>query len=111
MLHFFNTVAAVSTPRGKGGIAVIRISGPDTRAILDRVFRGKRSPAEHPRTACFGEIMGADGQAVDEGLALFFPAPHSFTGEDVAELVSFLANEKAGFITGQVISVDGGYGV
>lgn len=86
MLHFFDTVAAVSTPRGKGGIAVIRISGPDTRTILDRVFRGKRSPADHPRTACFGEILDAQGQTVDEGLALFFPAPHSFTGEDVAEL-------------------------
>lgn len=86
MLHFFDTVAAVSTPRGKGGIAVIRISGPHTEAILDRVFRGKRRPADHPRTACFGEILDDRGQTVDEGLALFFPAPHSFTGEDVAEL-------------------------
>ena len=85
MLHLFDTVAAVSTPRGKGGIAVIRISGSDTAAILRKIFRGKRDPLEHPRYACFGQIL--EGEAVlDEGLVLYFPAPHSFTGEDVAEI-------------------------
>lgn len=86
MLHFSDTVAAVSTPRGKGGIAVIRISGPDAVALLGKVFRGKTNPAAHPRRACFGQILDADGTELDEGLALYFPAPHSFTGEDVAEL-------------------------
>ncbi|MBE6703404.1 MAG: tRNA uridine-5-carboxymethylaminomethyl(34) synthesis GTPase MnmE [Ruminococcaceae bacterium] len=85
MLRFFDTVAAVSTPRGKGGIAVIRISGPDTGAILKKVFRSAKDPVKHPRRACFGQIV--EGETVlDEGLALFFPAPNSFTGEDVAEL-------------------------
>lgn len=86
MLHFSDTVAAVSTPRGKGGIAVIRISGPETGALLQKVFRGKRDPVANPRRACFGEILDCDGTVLDEGLALYFPAPHSFTGEDVAEL-------------------------
>lgn len=86
MLHFSDTVAAVSTPRGKGGIAVIRISGPETKALLQKLFRGKTDPVTSPRRACFGEILDHDGTVLDEGLALYFPAPHSFTGEDVAEL-------------------------
>lgn len=87
MLGFSDTVAAVSTPRGKGGIAVIRISGADTAAVLSRVFRpAKTDPVANPRRAAFGKILDAEGEAVDEGLALFFPAPASFTGEDVAEL-------------------------
>ena len=87
MMGYSDTVAAVSTPRGKGGIAVIRISGEDTAAVLSRVFRpAKRSPVEHPRRAVFGEILDDTGAVVDEGLCLFFPAPASFTGEDVAEI-------------------------
>ena len=86
MFDFSDTVAAVSTPRGKGGIAVIRISGAETGRILARVFHGSRNPVEHPRHACFGQITDAEGQVIDEGLALFFPGPRSFTGEDVAEI-------------------------
>ena len=86
MLHFSDTVAAVSTPRGKGGIAVIRISGPETGALLHKIFRGKLDPVSHPRHACFGAILDTDGTELDEGLVLYFPAPHSFTGEDVAEI-------------------------
>ncbi len=86
MLHFSDTVAAVSTPRGKGGIAVIRISGPETGALLQKLFRGKLDPVAHPRHACFGTILDPDGTELDEGLVLYFPAPHSFTGEDVAEI-------------------------
>ena len=87
MKELFDTVAAVSTPRGKGGIAVIRISGPNARDILARVFRPlTRAPQDAPRSAVFGEILGADGRVIDEGLATLFVAPASFTGEDVAEL-------------------------
>ena len=83
----FDTVAAVSTPCGKGGIAVIRISGEQTREILDAVFVARgASPVERPRYAVYGEIRDADGAVIDEGLATYFNAPHSFTGEDVAEI-------------------------
>ena len=86
-MHLTDTIAAISTPRGKGGIAVLRISGPDTADILDRVFFAKgQAPAERPRHVCFGEIRTAGGDAVDEGLCVFFAAPASFTGEDVAEI-------------------------
>lgn len=82
-----DTVAAVSTPRGKGGIAVIRISGGDTAAVLDRVFRPKgKTPTEHPRRACLGTLVDAAGEALDGVLVTYFKAPHSFTGEDVAEI-------------------------
>ncbi len=82
----FDTVAAVSTPRGKGGIAVIRISGADTRAVLERVFRARVAPWEKPRYVTYGEIVDDKGVAIDEGLVAYFPAPYSFTGEDVAEI-------------------------
>lgn len=82
-----DTIAAVSTPRGKGGIAVIRISGADTAAVLAKIFlpRG-RSPVENPRRACFGSICMPAGEVIDEGLVTYFAAPASFTGEDVAEI-------------------------
>lgn len=87
MNELFDTVAAVSTPRGKGGIAVIRISGQNARDILARVFQPRhRAPADAPRHATLGKIVSVAGEVIDEGLATFFPAPASFTGEDVVEL-------------------------
>jgi tRNA modification GTPase len=80
------TIAALSTPPGGGAIALVRISGPDARAILARVFRGS-TPAEamKPRRAYHGKIVHGDS-VVDTGLATLFPAPASYTGEDLAEL-------------------------
>ena len=86
MFEISDTVAAISTPRGKGGIAVIRISGEETAAVLRRVFRASVDPASAPRKAVFGKIVDAEGEVIDEGLAVFFAGPHSFTGEDVAEI-------------------------
>lgn len=86
-MQILDTIAAVSTPRGKGGIAVLRISGADTRDILKRVFRPFAKNGDFlPRYATYGEILAADGSVMDEGLATLFPAPNSFTGEDVAEI-------------------------
>lgn len=86
-MKVYDTIAAISTPRGKGGIAVIRISGEECVAILKRVFvpRGK-DPVEYARCACFGHIVGPDGDVIDEGLVTYFATPHSFTGENVAEI-------------------------
>ena len=86
-MKVYDTIAAVSTPRGKGGIAVIRISGEDTARILERVFSPKGvSPRSAPRRACFGMILDPAGEVIDEGLATYFSAPASFTGENVAEI-------------------------
>ncbi len=82
------TIAAISTPFGKGGIAVIRISGDGAADILSKVFvpAGKTAPADMPRTAVFGNIVEGGGGVVDTGVAVFYKAPASFTGEDTAEL-------------------------
>ncbi len=86
-MQIFDTIAAVSTPRGKGGIAVLRLAGADVLAVLGKVFRPFAKDAVfRPRYATYGEILAADGGVMDEGLVTYFPSPHSFTGEDVAEI-------------------------
>ncbi len=83
------TVAAVSTAQGEGGIGVIRISGDDAVAVADRVFKGvngKRLCSMKGYTAAFGKIVNQSNEEVDEAVALVFKAPHSYTGEDVVEL-------------------------
>ena len=77
-----DTIAAVATPAGRGGIGIVRISGP----AVARVARAVIGELPAPRQARFARFTDAGGEAVDEGLALFFPAPHSYTGEDVLEL-------------------------
>ncbi len=88
-----DTIAAVSTPRGKGGIAVLRVSGDEAVAIADRVFcpKKKKSLAEtESGRAVYGDIYGCDAHGartrIDDGLAVVFRAPHSFTGEDTVEV-------------------------
>ena len=88
-----DTIAAISTPRGKGGVALLRVSGPDAIAIAARVFvpRSGRPLCEaSTRTAVYGSILAPDpdGQwrSVDDGLATVFRAPASFTGEDTVEI-------------------------
>lgn len=76
------TIAALATPAGAGGIAIVRISGPAVPAIA-QVLLG-RLPA--PRVATATAFRRTDGVEIDSGLAIYFPAPHSFTGEHVLEL-------------------------
>lgn len=86
----FDTIAAISTPRGKGGVALIRISGADALAVGDAIFRpknGKKLSDAASRYSVFGDIVDPrDGAAVDSGLCTVFRAPHSFTGEDTVEV-------------------------
>lgn len=77
-----DTIAAIATAPGQGGVGVLRVSGPGVTAIAKAVTR----KSLQPRVARLTAFADADGQAIDSGLALFFPAPHSFTGEDVLEL-------------------------
>lgn len=81
----FGTVAAVSTPRGRGGVSMIRVTGPDARAVLGRVFRPSGAGGISPRRAVHG-LFSDDGGVFDDGIAVFYPAPGSYTGEDTAEL-------------------------
>jgi tRNA modification GTPase len=75
-------IAAVATPPGRGGIGVVRVSGQGLKGFAEAILG--RLPA--PRRATLSDFLGADGSVIDQGIALFFPAPHSYTGEDVLEL-------------------------
>jgi len=79
-----DTIAAVSTPPGEGAVALIRISGPDSLGLLDKVFRG-RGTVLTPRRATCGEIVENDA-VVDQVLTTVFRAPSSYTGEDMVEI-------------------------
>ena len=82
------TIAAISTPPGKGGVAVIRISGCDEIAVAEKCFRPKsgKSVSELPcRRAVYGDILSG-GVCIDDGILTVFRAPHSYTGEDTAEI-------------------------
>ncbi len=88
-MSYYTTIAAVSTPRGKGGIAVIRISGTDTINVVQKMFQPRFLDdwtALKPRRAYFGTILGPDNTPIDEGIMTFYKAPASFTGEDMAEI-------------------------
>jgi len=76
------TIVACATPPGRGGVAVIRVSGEAVRAMTAEIL-GQVPPA---RSACLVSLTDSSGELLDRGLALFFPAPNSFTGEDVLEL-------------------------
>ncbi len=77
-----DTIAAISTAPGRGGIGIVRISGPACRAIGEQLIG--ELPA--PRVAALRALLGERDDPIDEGIVLYFPAPHSLTGEDVLEL-------------------------
>ena len=90
-----NTICAISTPYGSGGIAVVRVSGESAIQIVDTLFYGRKSLTEAPAyTVHYGEIVkGENGkvkgekyEVLDQVLVSVFRAPHSFTGEDVVEI-------------------------
>ena len=84
-----STIAAIATPPGAGGIAVVRLSGAESYQVAARVFHpanpAKKVEEAKGYTALFGHFVDRE-EAFDEGVALFFRAPHSYTGEDVVEL-------------------------
>ena len=77
------TIAAVATAPGRGGVGVVRISGKDLLPLAQTISGGK---TPKPRVALYTDFTAADGTPIDNGLLLYFPAPASFTGEDVIEL-------------------------
>jgi len=83
-----DTIAAVATPPGEGGVGIIRLSGSGSRALARALFRPK-SPSFSdfiPHHLHYGHLLDREGRVLDDVLAAFMPGPHSFTGEDVAEL-------------------------
>ena len=88
-MELHTTICALATPPGEGGIATVRVSGPDAYAIVSKIFapvrQGKSVADARGYTAMLGHYL-LHGAEMDECVALFFRAPHSYTGEDVIEL-------------------------
>jgi tRNA modification GTPase len=80
--NHIDTIAAPATPAGRGGVGIIRVSGPLASTILQQVTH-KKLPS--PRQAVYSQFFDENNDAIDMGLILFFNSPHSFTGEDVVE--------------------------
>jgi tRNA modification GTPase len=81
-----DTIAAISTPPGRGGIGMIRVSGPAALSIAKQIFHASGQDFK-PHRAQFGRLIDpANHQVIDEAILLYFKAPHSYTGEDVIEL-------------------------
>jgi len=82
-LHLDDTIVAISTPPGRGGLGVVRISGRDAAAIASQILRGATLEAWR---ASFAELIDAAGHAVDQVVVTFFQAPRSYTAEDLVEI-------------------------
>ncbi len=81
MAHI-DTIAAAATPAGRGGVAIVRVSGPRTPEIAATLL----GDLPQARVATLAPFPDEHGEPIDVGIALFFPGPHSYTGEHVLEL-------------------------
>ncbi|PID44979.1 MAG: tRNA uridine-5-carboxymethylaminomethyl(34) synthesis GTPase MnmE [Proteobacteria bacterium] len=77
-----DTIAAIATPAGRGGVGIVRLSGPEVSQIAEAML----GQLTQPYRASHRQFLGSDKQVLDDGVAIYFPAPNSFTGEDVLEL-------------------------
>ena len=87
-----DTITAIATPSGRGGVGIVRISGKDAKLIALKIIKSPATLSStstlQPRLAQFTAFYDIDNSVIDEGIILFFENPHSFTGEDVVELQS-----------------------
>ncbi len=86
MLSDSSPIAAIATAPGRGGIGVVRLSGKGLMSVAREVCRLGNAQALQPRQATYLDFLHADGSVIDSGLVIWFPAPHSYTGEEVLEL-------------------------
>lgn len=85
-LPLLDTIVAISTPPGRGGIGVVRLSGPGAKAISESILKFPHSPDWKPWTAQLGSLLDRDNEAVDHVVVSYYAAPRSYTGEDVVEI-------------------------
>jgi tRNA modification GTPase len=85
-LNLEDTIVAISTPPGRGGLGVVRLSGRRARQISERILRFHSAPEWKPWCASLAEVIDAEGSPVDEVIAAFFEGPRSYTVEDVVEI-------------------------
>ena len=86
MLRLGDTIAAVSTPPGRGGIGIVRLSGAQSRAIAEAILSFPAKPSWQPWTAQLAHLLDDSGAVVDQAVVTFFEAPKSYTAEDVVEI-------------------------
>jgi tRNA modification GTPase len=96
-----DTIAAIATAPGRGGIGIVRVSGKAAASIAG-VLTGKQL---QPRQATVSTFRAADGAPIDQGLAIYFPGPHSFTGEDVLELHGHGGNTVMQLLVGRCLQL------
>jgi tRNA modification GTPase len=86
-MNLDDTIVAISTPAGRGGIGVVRLSGPESKAVAARMLRLAAGRSLEPGRAHFGELVEIDsGERIDEVVATFFAKPHSYTTDDIVEI-------------------------
>ena len=85
-MSLHHTIAAISTPAGRGGIGVLRLSGADARPIASRVLRFRQPPVWTPWHAFLAELADAEGATIDQVVVTYYAAPRSYTAEDVVEI-------------------------
>jgi tRNA modification GTPase len=85
-MNLRDTIVAISTPAGRGGLGVVRISGPQSRAIAENILRFPHGPRWRTWTAELAELLDDSGAAADQVVVSFFEAPRSYTAEDVVEI-------------------------
>ena len=85
-MNLHDTIAAVSTPPGRGGIGIVRISGAEARAIAAKILRFPHAPEWQPWHAMLAELPDSEGHTVDQVVVTYFSAPRSYTTEDVIEI-------------------------
>lgn len=97
------TIVAQATPPGRGGVGIVRISGPLAKQIAKEVTGAELKP----RYAHYLPFKAQSGKVIDEGIALFFPNPHSFTGEDVVELQGHGGPVVMDILIKRILEIDG----
>jgi tRNA modification GTPase len=100
--HSEDTIVAISTPPGRGGIGVVRLSGPAARIIAEPLLKLRHPLA--PAQARFAEILDSTGEVIDEAVVTYFQSPHSYTSEDIVEIAAHGSPVLLDHLLGQCVS-------
>jgi tRNA modification GTPase len=84
MYNTLDTIAAIATAPGESPLAIVRLSGPKAKEIIESIFRGA---GLENKKASYGRLYGANGEQIDEVVVIFYQKPHGFTAEDLVEIV------------------------
>ena len=98
-----DTIAAIATPLGEGGVGIVRVSGPNSLSIMKSIYR--ECPDEViPRHVYYGHVVDNKGTVIDDMISIYMKAPHTFTGDDVVEFQAHGSNVSLKLILRSVIA-------